>query len=379
MAKSNKKYMELALELARRGYGDVEPNPMVGCVIVKDDRIIGRGWHKNYGGPHAEINALEDCLKNGHDPAGSTICVTLEPCCHTGKTGPCTDAIINAKAAKVIAAMEDPSDKVAGKGLAALSQAGIRVSVGTCRKQAMLLNPAFIKYSKTGLPWVILKWAQTLDGKLAAAEINDENRWISGDAARKDVHKLRRSCQAVLTGTGTLLADDPLLTPRPDKGKKPLRVVLDRELKIPIESNMVKTAGEFPVLVITSVKAEKNSEKTPVLREKGIEVMGIEPADGKIRLQTVLKELGSRKIQRLLVEAGPRLLTAFMQDNLADEAVIYSAPKLLGAAGTADINREITSAGIKPTLYHTETALLGYDTRIRAMFRHVSQIAQAEF
>jgi diaminohydroxyphosphoribosylaminopyrimidine deaminase / 5-amino-6-(5-phosphoribosylamino)uracil reductase len=379
MPKSNKKYMELALELARRGYGDVEPNPMVGCVIVKDDIIIGRGWHKKYGGPHAEINALQDCIKNGYDPAGSTICVTLEPCCHTGKTGPCTEALINAKAAKVIAAMEDPSDKVAGKGLAILSQAGINVSVGTCQKQAMLLNPAFIKYSKTGLPWVVLKWAQTLDAKLAAADVNDKNRWISGDAARKDVHKLRRSCQAILTGTGTLLADNPLLTPRPDKGKRPLRVILDTQLKTPMESNIVKTAGEFPVLIITSKQALEISEKTALLREKGIEITGFEIQDGRIPLLPLLRELGKRDVQRLLVEAGPKLLTAFIKENIADEAVIYTAPKLLGAAGAADISREITNAGIKPTLYHTETNLLGCDTRTKGMFRHVSEIAQARF
>ncbi|MFA5252636.1 MAG: bifunctional diaminohydroxyphosphoribosylaminopyrimidine deaminase/5-amino-6-(5-phosphoribosylamino)uracil reductase RibD, partial [Phycisphaerae bacterium] len=226
---NDKRYMQTALRLARRGIGSVEPNPAVGAVIVKGGRVIGKGWHKKFGGPHAEINALKNCRKS---PRGATMYVTLEPCCHFGKTPPCTKTIIKSGIEKVVAATKDPTKKVNGKGFKILKNAGIEVKTDVCKKEAQLLNAPFFKFAKTKKPWVIIKWAQSEDGFLARS---DKKRWITGAKSRKDAHKLRKKVQAILVGINTVLADDPMLTARPGTGKQPLRVVLDSKFKIPID------------------------------------------------------------------------------------------------------------------------------------------------
>jgi diaminohydroxyphosphoribosylaminopyrimidine deaminase/5-amino-6-(5-phosphoribosylamino)uracil reductase len=236
----NEKFMLKALKLAEKGIGSVEPNPAVGAVVVKDDRIIGKGYHKKFGGPHAEINAIEDCKKKGNNPAGSVLYVTLEPCCHHGKTPPCSDAIIQSDISKVFIACIDPSVHANGRGVELLHDAGIEVHTGLCEEQARFLNAPFIKFAKTKTPWIIVKWAQSVDGKLAYSDQSAE-RWISNEASRKHAHHLRRRVQAVLVGINTVLVDDPLLTPRPARGRKPARIVLDTYLRTPLNCQLIKT------------------------------------------------------------------------------------------------------------------------------------------
>ena len=266
------KYMLSALKLARKGLGKVEPNPAVGCVIVKDGEIIGRGWHEEFGGAHAEINALGDCVNNGNDAAGATMYVTLEPCCHYGKTGPCSQVIINAKISKVVVAAIDPSEHCGGKGIEQLRNSGIEVEVGVCGRPAELLNAGFFKFVKTAMPWVILKWAQSSDGKCGYADSAENGQWISNEMSRKQVHKLRRGVQGILTGINTVLADDPLLTPRPSKGKSPKRIVLDSGLKIPLDCKLLKTVKKSPVVIFTTAKAiEKEASKVEEIKNIGAE------------------------------------------------------------------------------------------------------------
>ncbi len=269
------KYMGMALRLARRGIGFVEPNPAVGAVIVKANQIIGKGWHKKFGGPHAEINALEDCKTLGIEPRGAAIYVTLEPCSHEGKTGPCTQAIIEAGLAKVFVAMIDPSEHAGGKGIEQLRDAGIEVQTGTCETEARLLNAPFIKFAATGRCWVTLKWAQSIDGKVATAEPRPSGSgWISGEQSRKDVHKLRRRAQAILVGVNTVIADDPLLTPRPSKSKKLIRIVLDNNLRIPLDCKLIKTARKSPVLIYAREDIVRtNPEIAEKITKKGAELL----------------------------------------------------------------------------------------------------------
>lgn len=368
MAKvKHKPLMERALELAWRGFGEVEPNPMVGCVIVKGGQVIGEGWHKKFGGPHAEINALEDCRRNGNDPTGGTMLVTLEPCSHHGKTGPCCEAVINAGVSKVYVAMEDPSDKVAGEGVRAMREAGLEVKVGLCEKQAKLLNPGFLKYSRTGLPWVVLKWAQTIDGKLAGSTV--EQRWITGDKSLKDVHKLRRSCQGILVGVNTVIEDDPLLTARPAKDKQLLRVVLDGELKMPLECKLVNTADEGEVWVIAGKKSyEKKKDKVTLLEARGANVIVVdEDEKGVCDIGEVLAILGKAGVQRLLVEGGVTVLHSFLDYGAADELNIYVAPKIYAREGTADIARAVTQLHQSVEVKDVQAGLYGDDYKVKAI------------
>jgi diaminohydroxyphosphoribosylaminopyrimidine deaminase / 5-amino-6-(5-phosphoribosylamino)uracil reductase len=336
-------YMNQALKHAASGIGSVEPNPAVGAVIVKDGQIIGKGFHKKFGGPHAEINALADCKAKGNDPAGATMYVTLEPCCHFGKTPPCADALIEAKIVKVVAAVVDPAPHAAGKGIEKLRAAGVEVEVGICEKEASILNAPVFKFVKTNLPWVILKWAQSIDGKLAYANPKVDGRWLSNEQSRIDAHDLRRRVQAVLVGINTVIADDPLLTPRPANGKNPLRVVLDVDLHIPHESKLLQTASESPLLVITSHHSLKYREEAAHhIIKRGGQVLPLPMADGQCDLNAMLIELGKRQIQQLLVEGGPTVLASFLKQNLADEVRVYIAPKILGSAGAASITEAMT-------------------------------------
>lgn len=316
---TNVKLMKAALALAKKGIGSVEPNPVVGCIIVKNGKIIGKGYHKKFGGPHAEINALKNCKKS---PAGATIYVTLEPCCHFGKTPPCTNAIITAGIKKVVAAVQDPTKKVGGKGFRILRKAGIEVKTNVCKKEAEKLNAPFFKFAKTKKPWVIVKWAQSKDGFLARS---DKKRWISNSASRKDAHKLRKKVQAILVGINTVIEDNPMLTVRPDNGRQPLRVVLDNQLRIPQDCNLIKTAKKIPVCIFTTIGKKK-------IKQKGVEII-------KTRnLKEVLAELGRKDIQQLLVEGGGKVITSFLKENLADEIVIYTSNERLGKKGKVKIS-----------------------------------------
>jgi diaminohydroxyphosphoribosylaminopyrimidine deaminase/5-amino-6-(5-phosphoribosylamino)uracil reductase len=365
---NDEKYMLSALKLAARGIGAVEPNPAVGCVVVKGGQTIGKGWHEKFGGPHAEINALNDCRSLGVIPKGGTMYVTLEPCCHIGKTGACTRVIIEAGIAKVAAAVTDPSAHASGKGFEQLRQAGIEVEVGVCEQQAKLLNAPFMKFASTGKTWVILKWAQSLDGKLAYADRHEE--WVSCEASRNDAHKLRNRAQAILVGIGTVLADDPLLAPKGagSKDKKLTRIVMDSHMQIPINSRLVKTAETQPVVIVTYIGSlDANSEKRKSLEKAGVEILSFGDLQGKSNIAFVLDELGKRGIQQLLVEGGPKVLASFLREGLADELCVYVAPKILGGTGTADIAQVLHNLAGRLALHHVQVKTFAGDTRISGL------------
>jgi diaminohydroxyphosphoribosylaminopyrimidine deaminase/5-amino-6-(5-phosphoribosylamino)uracil reductase len=364
----DEKFMQSALKLAEKGLGSVEPNPAVGCLIVKGGQVIGRGYHKKFGGPHAEINALADCASIGIKPEGATMYVTLEPCCHVGKTGPCTEAIIQARVARVIVAAGDPSPHAGGRGLEQLRRAGIKVEVGLCEEQARLLNAPFFKHVSTGKCWVVLKWAQSIDGKLAYVDQSTERRWISNEQSRVDAHRLRRRAGAVLVGINTVLSDDPMLTPRPSKGKKPIRVVLDDSLRIPLKSHLLRTTKSSPVLICTRKAAvEANAKHAERIRKRGAELLVCEDAGETTDLHLLLDELGRRGIQQVLVEGGPRVLASFLREGLADEICVYIAPKVLGADGTAFIGEPMTDLMQGIGLDHVQIKAFGDDVCVRGL------------
>ncbi len=366
MNNQDEKFMRSALKLAERGIGSVEPNPAVGCVIVKAGQIVGTGYHKKYGGPHAEINAIDDCRTLGTTPEGGTIYVTLEPCCHQGKTGPCTQAIIAAKPARVVVASLDPSRHADGQGIAQLREAGIEVEVGLCEEQAKVLNAPFFKYITTGKSWVVLKWAQSLDGKLAYASQDQQHRWISNELSRKDAHKLRRRVGAIVVGINTVLADDPLLTARPSKGKHLLRIVLDNALRIPLDSHLLSTAKASPVLICTRETAvAANPECAERVTAKGAELIRCRDEPEVSNLHFLLDQLSERSIQQILVEGGPKVLSAFLKEGLADEVCIYVAPKILGVEGSAGIAEAMTELLAPVDLQRVEIKTFGEDVRIR--------------
>ena len=363
----DEEFMKLALKLAGRGIGRVEPNPAAGCVIVRDNHVIGKGWHKTFGGPHAEVNAIDDCKKHGFDPAGAVMYVTLEPCCHYGKTGPCTDAIISDGLASVVVATIDPSAHAQGKGVEKLRKAGIEVRTGLCQQQGRLLNAPFMKFAATGRCWVVLKWAQSIDGKVAWTDGSSE-RWISGEPSRKDAHRLRRRAEAILVGINTVLADDPLLTPRPGMGKKPVRIILDSDLKIPLDCQLLATAPKTPVLVVTSEQAaSKNPQSARRISEKGAELLTMPVKQGMCDLAFVLEQLSGRGISRLLVEGGPAVITSFLQAGLADEAYIYITPKILGGRGSVGISEPMAKLTNDVGLHYVDVKRFGDDVRIRGL------------
>lgn len=367
MSPEHEKFMEMALRLAKRGISSVEPNPAVGAIIIKANQIIGRGWHKKFGGPHAEINALKDCQSLGVTPNGATMYVTLEPCSHQGKTGPCTQAIISAGIAKVFIAMTDPSEHANGRGIEQLRQAGIEVQTGICQAKAKILNAPFVKYTTTGKCWVTLKWAQSIDGKVAWADGIDDRRWISNKQSRRDVHKLRRRAQAILVGINTIIADDPLLTARPNKGNRAARIVMDSYLKIPPDCQLIKTIDQSPVIVYTSLKTiQEKSLIAQELSEKGVELLAY-PDTGRSNLHFLLAVLSNRGISQLLVEGGPTLLTSFLKENLADEIIVYVAPKILGSQSSVGITGPMAVLSQAVGLYNVEVDRFGEDVRFRGL------------
>jgi diaminohydroxyphosphoribosylaminopyrimidine deaminase/5-amino-6-(5-phosphoribosylamino)uracil reductase len=368
MTNDTEKYMQMALNLAKRGIGSVEPNPAVGAIITKANQIIGKGWHKHFGGPHAEINALEDCKSLCVNPLGATMYVTLEPCSHQGKTGPCTQAIIDAGLAKVYVATTDPSGHAAGKGIEQLKQAGIEVQTGICEKEAKLLNAPFLKFASTGRCWVVLKWAQTIDGKVAAADLGDNHRWISNQTSRRDVHKLRRRVQAILVGINTIITDDPLLTARPSRGKKAIRIVMDSFLRIPPKSRLLATADKTHVIIYTSWPSlGTNPRLVKQINEAGAEVLAYPDTQGRSNLYFLLDELSRRGVSQLLVEGGPTVLTSFLEENLADEVYVYITPKILGRHGSAQISGPMARLTRAVGLHHVTIRPFGDNIRLTGL------------
>ena len=319
-------YMRRAIELAARGAGWTAPNPMVGAVIVKDGRIIGEGYHARYGQAHAERNALASCAV---DPRGATMYVTLEPCCHQGKQPPCTTAIIDAGIARVVVGSRDPNPLVSGKGNAILRASGVQVVEDVLRSECDELNPLFFHYIQTGRPYVVAKWAMTLDGKIATSTGN--SRWVSNEQSRADVHDLRHQLAAIMVGIGTALADDPSLTARRNPAsRQPLRVVADSHLRIPLDGQLVRTAGEFPTLVATTVP--EDDMRAQALRDRGVDIVSVPGADGKVDLDALLDRLGERDIDSLLIEGGGCLNEAMFKSGLVNEVIVYLAPKVVGGA-----------------------------------------------
>lgn len=313
-------WMELALELALQGQGHVEPNPMVGCVLVRDGVEIGRGYHDRFGGPHAEINAL----RTSNNASGATAYVTLEPCCHVGKTGKCTDALIAAGIRRVVAAVPDLFPAVAGKGFQALRDAGIEVQVGVLESKAVQLNAPYLKRLKTGRPWVIGKWAMTLDGKIATAQ--GDSRWISNSTSREFVHRLRGRVDAILIGLQTALRDRPLLTARPAGPRVATRVIFDRRLDLPLDSPLVLSTETAPVLIISNGGSPERRRALEAQRCEVLDAAG--SAHGEIEF--CLIELGRRNMTNVLVEGGGQLLGSFLDAGQIDEVYAFVAPKLVG-------------------------------------------------
>lgn len=322
---TDQEYMALALQLAEKGAGWTSPNPMVGAVIVKDGEIIGRGYHAKCGGLHAERAALAACTG---DPAGATLYVTLEPCCHHGRQPPCTDAILQARIARVVVGSGDPNPLVAGKGLDLLRAHGVQVTEGVLDQECRALNHVFFHFIQTGRPYVVLKYAMTLDGKLAA--YTGASQWITGEQARRHVHTQRSRYRAILVGVGTVLADDPQLTCRLEGGRDPLRVVCDTNLRTPLTANVVRTARQTPTCLATCVSQE--SRLAPY-REAGCQVLSLPKSNGQVSLPALLKALGSQGVDSVLAEGGSALHWSLVRDGLVNRVQAYLAPKILGGQG----------------------------------------------
>lgn len=316
-------WMARALELAARGEGRVEPNPMVGCVLVRAGQVVGEGWHARFGEAHAEAAALQAA---GERASGATAFVTLEPCCHHGKTPPCAEALIAAGVTRVVCAQEDPFPQVSGGGIAALRAAGIAVECGLLEADAARLNSPYLKLTRSKMPWVIAKWAMTLDGKIATH--TGDSQWISCEESRALVHELRGRIDAILIGGGTARRDNPLLTARPTGLRTALRIVLDSKGQLSNESQLLQTAREVPILVVTG--GEARDKELARFEAAGAQVF-VSSADTLAeRLRQVLEELGRRRLTNLLVEGGSRVLGALHDARLIDEVWAFIAPKLIG-------------------------------------------------
>ncbi len=323
--RSDARYMQLALELARSCKGQTSPNPTVGAVIVKNGRVVGTGSHLKAGEAHAEVHALRTA---GQEARGSTAYVTLEPCSHTGKTPPCADALIQAGVKRVIVATPDPNPLVAGRGIKRLQEAGIEVETGLFETEARQLNEDFNKFIVTGIPFVTVKTAMTLDGKIAT--VTGHSRWVTGEEARREVHQLRHQHDAILVGVDTVIQDNPQLTTRlPQGGKNPIRIILDSRLRVP-ENTRVIVERESPTWIFTTDHADPN--KKSWLEQNGVQVIstGSEP---RVDLHRVMQQLGQDQITSVLVEGGAKVNQSFLRERLVDKIIAYIAPKLIGGEG----------------------------------------------
>lgn len=348
-------YMRLVLELAKRGCGWTNPNPMVGAVLVKHGRIIGQGYHTRYGELHAEREALKACTES---PEGATMYVTLEPCCHHGKQPPCTDAILEAGIARVVVGSEDPNPLVAGKGLERLRVQGVEVATGVLRDACDALNQVFFHFIQTRRPYVVMKYAMTMDGKIATR--TGASQWITGEAARRRVHQDRHRYAAVLAGIGTVLADDPLLTCRLEGGKNPIRVLCDTHLRIPLHSQIVRTAREVPT-ILAAVSPEPG--RKAALEDAGCRVWTLPEREGRVDLRALMERLGEENIDSLLLEGGGALNWAALEQGIVQKIQAYIAPKIFGGAAAktpvAGIGVELPSQAVR--LKNTVVVQLGKD------------------
>lgn len=339
---AEEQFMKRAIELAKQGSGWTAPNPLVGAVVVKNGRVIGEGYHRKYGELHAERNALAACSE---DPAGATLYVTLEPCCHYGKTPPCTEIIIEKKIAKVVIGSRDPNPKVAGKGARILREHGIEVVEDYMREACDALNPVFFHYITTKTPYVVLKFAMTLDGKIATR--TGASKWITGEAARNHVHQLRGRYAGILAGIGTVLADDPMLNCRIDGAHQPMRIILDSHLRIPMGSRLVRSAKEYPLLIVCNESIrdrEEGASRIQKLEEAGAKVWTLPEKNGHPDLNVLMQRLGEEKIDSVLIEGGGTVNEAALKAHIVHHVYAYIAPKIFGGE---DAKTPVEGSGIR--------------------------------
>lgn len=356
-------YMKRAIELAQLGSGWTSPNPKVGAVIVKDNKIIGEGYHKKSGGLHAEREAFASLKESAE---GATLYVTLEPCCHYGKTPPCTEAIVENKIARVVIGSRDPNPLVAGKGVHFLKEHGLEVEEDFLKEECDKLNPIFFHYITTKLPYVALKFAMTLDGKIATR--TGASKWITGEASREHVHKLRGNYNAILAGIGTVLADDPMLNSRIEGSHQPIRIIVDSNLKIPLESQIVKTAKDYKTIIAYTNALE---EKKRALELKNVELWKIKEKDSHVDLSELIKKAGEAGIDSILIEGGGQIHEAALKEGIVNHIYAYIAPKFFGGSEAKTpiegegINLPDEAALLKNTAIHffDDDILLEYDLK----------------
>ena len=361
---TDQRMMREAISLSRRGEGRVEPNPMVGCVLARGDEIVGRGWHDVFGGPHAEVNAIANARKLGVDQFDDvTAFVTLEPCSHHGKTPPCCDALIDAGVARVVIAVGDPSNQVNGRGMSRLVEAGVTVESGLMAEEASEVLAPFLKAVNQQLPWVIAKWAMTIDGKIATASGNSQ--WISGEQSRAVVHAIRGRVDAIMVGSTTARIDDPLLTVRPPGMRTPIRVVFDSAGKLSPTSKLATTARETRVLI--GVGPQCDQDNLAKLRDAGCEIIELIGIDHSQRLQELLEALSRMNVTNLLVEGGSGLLGGLHDLGQIDEAHVFIAPKLLGGRGavTAVAGDDRATISLSTTMQLVSTDTLDDDVYLQ--------------
>ncbi len=364
----HEEYMKKALELAEKGMGFVNPNPMVGAVIVKNGEIIGQGWHKKYGDLHAERVAFADCDENAVDCKGADMYVTLEPCCHYGKTPPCTEAIIQHGISSVYIGSRDPNPLVAGKGIEILRKHGIEVTTGVLQDECDKLNEIFFRYITTGKPFVTMKYAMTMDGKIAC--YTGESRWVTGEQSRMNVQKERLKHSAIMTGIGTVLADNPMLTCRLENSRNPIRIICDTHLRIPLDCNIVRTAKEVTTIIATF---SRDFEKRRKLAELSCNVLVISEKDGHIDLSELMCGLAKLGIDSVLLEGGAELNWSMLNAGLVNKVQAYIAPKIFGG-----VNAKSAVAGIgvvSPSdafrLTDTEIKIIGDDILLESRLENV--------
>ena len=321
----DKQYMRIALNLAMKGCGFVNPNPMVGAIIVKDNEIIGEGYHEGYGMFHAERNAIKNCKKS---PKGATIYVTLEPCCHYGKTPPCTQAIIEAGISKVVVGSLDPNPLVSGKGIEELRNNGVEVIEGVLKEECDSINEVFFHYIKAKVPYAVMKYAMTMDGKIAT--YTGKSKWITGDSSRKRVHEDRHRYSGIMVGVETILLDNPMLDCRIENSKNPVRIVCDTNLRTPIGSKIVNTASEIPTIIAT---CENNKYKQKLYKDKGCKIIVISRKNNHVDLKELMTKLGEEKIDSILLEGGGTLNWSALNSGIVNKVQAYIAPKIFGGVG----------------------------------------------
>ena len=352
---SHKKYMEIALKIAEKGKGNVSPNPLVGCIIVKRGKIVGKGYHKQYGGEHAEINAIKNA---GKKVANATLYINLEPCSHWGKTPPCTEKIVEAGVREVIIGMYDPNPLV--EGFKELKFRGIKTKIGILEKEAKKLNESYIKYMRSKRPFVILKVAMTMDGKIATK--TGDSKYITGRDARRYVHQLRSEVDAIMIGINTVFKDNPKLTPRLAQGRDPKKIVIDTELKMPLKCNLMKHPSKL--IIATTSKAPK--KKINKFYQKGIDVIVLNAKKGLVDLKDLMKHLSKKEISSVMIEGGSQLNSSAIKERIADKLLVFTAPKLVGNGLGAVGNLGVTKIDKAVKLKNMEMKKIGKDLLLEA-------------